>query len=1115
MKLSTSWRKKKVINCLPVMPREKCFTRIRGIGVRLRRLRGAGCTCASFWRPLSSILSFSAVITMEYLLSSRWFLIQAISSLLQRSSLIWCCGIFPFRPTLIGGKTQQMCLKILHTSLKGTSGSLSCSSGSTCFDGMIAILSVLELILARMAGSGGNGKSVMSVFRSLRLVRLLKMVKQWKSLQSLLNTMARAASDVRSFGILLLLFIFIYSLIGMQLFSNRLHFDEFTGAHVDITDPKYNAADVVPRSNFDGFFWSATTVFQILSGENWNTVMYDCWKATPVAPLYFISLMVLGVFCALNLFLAILLRPFDGSDLGSSRIYPEGDPPAEDDPSPMYLRIKEALSLLKHKLRSRVSSWGGEHILQKSVEVRKRCEKLVADKRFDSCLTCVIILSSVVLAVDDPLRNPNSPLSRGLLILNYLFTSIFLVEFLLKVTTMGVMKYLQDRWNLLDFTAVVASILELSDVKGGKTLRVLRAFRVLRPLKMINRFPEIKIVVDALLLSLPSVIDVGVICALFFLVFAIFGVTFLKGTFYKCDEATLTPDELNLVTYPKLVGEMTYTELSWLNDGSTSCGASTWESGKMPTSRELCSCMDSQWVPTIPQNFNNVLRGFALLFEISTTESWVDVMYAAIDNRGIDMQPVRDNNRLWALFFVVFLVLGAFFILELFVGVIIENFSRLREIKGQGLMTDAQRQWASTQQFVMKIRPEVLLRRPEKKLRAIIYDFIMPGSNPWFNRFITTITVANSVSIATFAFGDSEGKSAVLGVLNLVFSTIFVIETTLKLVALGKAYFRSRWHIFDFTVVCGIGVGFILQVVISDHRLAGSISSLVSLLRMGRLLRLVRLVKQLRAPFNTMLSVLPGMVNIGALLVLLVFIYAVCGVQLYATVTLQGDWNERWSFRSVGDAMLLLLRFSTGENWNGMMYGLLEEPDTVCQTNPVYDEASPWCLSEGDYPDCREVNGCSAGISVYLYFYSFTMIVSFVILNMFVAVVLEAFQASDEGELLGPEDLEHFVSVWSQFDPEATWFINACDVQSFLSKLRPPLGMAGKVDQEDGLYPKDQCLLEISVNDKKQVNIVNVASLLAKRLAKEVSLDVCVSMCASVCMFNKLFSYSSLLETRQ
>ena len=468
--------------------------------------------------------------------------------------------------------------------------------------------------------------------------------------------------------------------------------------------------------------------------------MYDCWKATSIAPAYFISLITLGVFCALNLFLAILLLPFDGSELVmSNRVHPEGEPMHNTkQPSLLWSKTIATLNWLKIKIPAVFSSSRYEHFCEK-------CSHILDDKRFDLCLTIVIICSSIALALDDPLRNPKSSTAEVLLVLNYVFTAIFIVEFLVKILSQGPSKYLQDRWNILDFSCVVASILELSNVQGGKTLRVLRAFRVLRPLKMINKFEEVKVVVDALLMSLPSVVDVGVVCALLFLVFSIFGVTYLKGSFFKCIGSSLTEEEMNLITYPKLVGKLTSTELSWLDDGLDNCGASEWGAGKLPTSRELCGCMNGNWVETIPQNFNNILNGFALLFEISTTEGWVDVMYAAIDQRGVDAQPVRDNNRLWALYFIVFLMLGAFFILELFVGVIIENFSRLREISGQGIMTEAQRQWAQTQQFISRLTPEVLLRRPEHKLRALCYDdFIM---NKWFDCFIAAIIVANSIII--------------------------------------------------------------------------------------------------------------------------------------------------------------------------------------------------------------------------------------------------------------------------------------------------------------------------------------------------------------------------------
>ena len=115
----------------------------------------------------------------------------------------------------------------------------------------------------------------------------------------------------------------------------------------------------------------------------------------------------------------------------------------------------------------------------------------------------------------------------------------------------------------------------------------------------------------------------GILCVLVLLLFSIFGVTFLKGTFFKCEGIiSLSPEKLNLITYPKLVGELSAAELLWLRVELSTCGAESWDDGKLPTSRELCDCLDAVWIESIPQNFNNVLRGFALLFEISTTERY-------------------------------------------------------------------------------------------------------------------------------------------------------------------------------------------------------------------------------------------------------------------------------------------------------------------------------------------------------------------------------------------------------------------------------------------------------------------------------------------------------------
>lgn len=179
------------------------------------------------------------------------------------------------------------------------------------------------------------------------------------------------------------------------------------------------------------------------------------------------------------------------------------------------------------------------------------------------------------------------------------------------------------------------------------------------------------------------------------------------------------------------------------------------------------------------------------------------------------------------------------------------------------------------------------------------------------------------------------------------------------------------------------------------------------------------------------------------------------------------------------------------------MWALVEERPG-CDPYPVYNETSPWCLKDKDYPNCTVVNGCSADSSVFLFFYSFVLIVGLVALNMFVGVVLEAFENSQESDILSPADLDHFVHVWSEFDPNATNYMRASMISAFLTRLRPPLGIASEKDTKaesigkDTLYLKDQSLLEIAVNEKKEVHIINVARQVAERLVKAVGHLSCI-----------------------
>jgi len=236
------------------------------------------------------------------------------------------------------------------------------------FDAVIVIGSIVEMALlppSFIKARDSSGGGALSALRSFRLFRLFKLARSWKSLHHLLATMVSTLDKLGNFALLLLLFIYIFALCGLQFFANRFRFGD-DGKRIEFTvgplegnpdfawntgvplfgmqtsmwnsgvedgknvylNPEFFAADV-PRAHFDDVWWSATTIFQVLSGENWNTVMYDGWKSTGYfAVAYFVSLVVFGAFIVLNLFLAILLGGFDsGAD--------EDEPKPPEKPKPI------------------------------------------------------------------------------------------------------------------------------------------------------------------------------------------------------------------------------------------------------------------------------------------------------------------------------------------------------------------------------------------------------------------------------------------------------------------------------------------------------------------------------------------------------------------------------------------------------------------------------------------------------------------------------------------------------------------------------------------------------------------------------------------------------------
>ena len=191
----------------------------------------------------------------------------------------------------------EMVIKLIGLGLRGY-----CSDNMNLFDGIIVIISLVELGMAATSGSSKGG----GPFGALRAFRLFRIFKVFRSgdLRMLLESIILTVADIRDYTILLGLFIYVTSLMGMSFFASKVKFDD-DGA-LDLKD------GTPPRANFDNIFSALLTVFEVIIGENWNSVMYDHIRAVGMmSALYFIILVITGNIIMLNLFLAILLGNFD------------------------------------------------------------------------------------------------------------------------------------------------------------------------------------------------------------------------------------------------------------------------------------------------------------------------------------------------------------------------------------------------------------------------------------------------------------------------------------------------------------------------------------------------------------------------------------------------------------------------------------------------------------------------------------------------------------------------------------------------------------------------------------------------------------------------------------
>jgi len=711
---------------------------------------------------------------------------------------------------------------------------------------------------------------------------------------------------------------------------------------------------------------------------------------------------------------------------------------------------------------------------------RQQLGKLVQSNRFENLIIFLIVTSSILLAIDSPLADPSSPLSQWLQALDIAFAVVFTLEMVLKVLTFGFAchqnAYLRDPWNILDFCIVVVSLVSVAAVDNPalKSLRSLRTFRALRPLRMISRNKGMRLVVNALFSSMPAILNVLFVCLLFFLIFGIIGVSYFKGAFRACmgpGFGEAPPAVVDLIINPAGWAALSNATRAAVEAAVGPGPAAAYAAaGSVQTGEAACLLLGFEWGEVIPSTFDNIFSAMGTMVEMATTEGWVDVLLAGVDSRGIGAHPVRDSAPGWAAFFVGFMVVGNFFVLNLFVGVVIDNFNRMK-VKlgveaGQSIFaTPEQREWQKTRKYALMIRPFKKEPEPTNACRRCTLRIVRDNRFEWG---IVVCILINTAAMAATFFTQPSPYSLAFEIVNYVFAAVFTIEAVLKLIALGGKYFcdadDASWNIFDFVIVVGTNVGILLQVLLQVN--VGSVATVVRTFRVGRIFRLVQRAKKIKFYFSTLIQTLPSLANIGGLLFLLFFIYAVMGVQLFADVRLGDSLNAQANFQSFGLALLTLMRFSTGESWNYVMYeAAASSPGCRVLSDLPYSAKSHLCGYSPDKHACVPIDGCG-NAAAFPFFYSFTVFVTFVFLNLFIAVVLEAFSDSSEEEAmkLKKEDFAQLADAWLPFDPDATCLMPASQLPDLIRRLEPPLGFSKAVRSRDVTLRKAIRSLRIQIH---------------------------------------------------
>ncbi|XP_077535891.1 calcium voltage-gated channel subunit cacophony isoform X5 [Haemaphysalis longicornis] len=903
------------------------------------------------------------------------------------------------------------------------------------FDCVVIAGSIFEVVWSSLK----DGSFGLSVLRALRLLRIFKFTKYWSSLRNLVISLLNSMRSIISLLFLLFLFILIFALLGMQLFGGVFNFPDGT-----------------PPANFNTFPIALLTVFQILTGEDWNEVMYNGIQSQDgihggmVYSLYFIILVLFGNYTLLNVFLAIAV-----DNLANAQELTAAE---EEDAEEEKERAKEELE--KEIADLQMATTGSLDPPQvnicppspqsgapgKGKTFRFQENQLEAGSKFKGTNDNNNIDVDEDYAPprededDDEITGPKPMMP---------YSCMFICS-----PTNPIRRAAHYIVNLRYFELFIMITITLSSIalaaedpveEDSTKNRILNyfdyAFTGVFTVEMLLKIADQGVIFHpgAYCRDSWNILDaIVVICALIAFAFAgsstgqnlstikslrvlrvlrplktIKRVPKLKAVF-DCVVTSLKNVFNILIVYILFQFIFAVISVQLFNGKFHYCT----DASKL--SREECKgeyyvFSDADKPPRVerrlwkhqPFHYDNVMAAMLTLFTVQTGEGWPQVLQNSMDSTEADKGPLPRYRIEMSIFYVVFFIVFPFFFVNIFVALIIITFQEQGEKELEEGELDKNQK--SCIDFAIQAKP--LQRYMPKNKDSFKYKVWKIVVSTPFEYFIMVLIVLNTVLL------------------------------------MMKNFFKNPWHTFDFITV----IGSIIDVLVMETGLNFFSVGFLRLFRAARLIKLLRQGYTIRILLWTFIQSFKALPYVCLLIAMLFFIYAIIGMQVFGNIMLASDSQitRHNNFRTFFQGLMLLFRCATGEAWQAIMMACVKGR----QCDPLSKKEKPECGSN----------------MAYAYFVSFIFFCSFLMLNLFVAVIMDNFDyLTRDSSILGAHHLDEFIRVWAEYDPNATGYIHYTEMYDMLRNMDPPLGFGNKCPYR--LAYKKLIRMNMPVTEEGKVN---------------------------------------------